>query len=134
MADTCGTKVVDGGVGCLADSDCLGGSSICIDLIDSVTGAADTPDGSDADTCSGSLIAYQGIGCVIDSNCDNPSSSKASYCNKAVSPAICNYKQTTGTSCQADYYCLSNICVNNVCVSNICNEHTDCPADLNGAT
>ena len=67
--------------------------------MDVTTGAADTPDGIYPDTCQGTLIAYKGVGCLADNHCDNASSSTASYCNKAVSPFVCNYKQVTGTAC-----------------------------------
>ena len=120
VADTCGAPLADTEVGCLQDSDCVG-SAICVDLIDATTGAADTPDGQYADTCSAALIPFDQKGCILDSHCDNEPASTASFCVKTASPYLCGYKQVTGTACQADYYCLSNICVNSVCVSNICN-------------
>lgn len=129
--DTCGNTLADTEIGCLQDSDCTG-DAICVDLMEVNTGTADTPDGTYPETCQAAKIPYKGKGCLIDNHCDNASSSSASFCDKGSSPYTCNYKQVTGTSCQADYYCLSNICVNSVCVSYVCNEHTDCPNDLNG--
>ena len=45
MADTCGTKIPDNGVGCLVDSDCADNGAICIDLVNKDTGLANSPDG-----------------------------------------------------------------------------------------